>query len=99
MLDLCDVAADEDAPWVPQGLDEVPPGPELAAIVFHIDVGRISGYDRVVVLRAHQRLISHYTALLYEDMAAVVDALDEHNDSPHWDAAESAVRRSAPRCI
>ncbi len=76
---------------MPQGLDEVPPGPELAAIVFHIDVGRISGYDRVVVLRAHQRLISHYTALLYEDMAAVVDALDEHNDSPHWDAAESAA--------
>jgi len=24
-------------------------------------------------------------------MAAVVDALDEHNDSPYWDAAESAA--------
>jgi hypothetical protein len=91
MLDVCDVGAVDDAVWVPSDLDEIPPGPELAAVLWGIDVRRISGYDRVVVLRAHQRLVSHYTAWLYEDMAAVVDALDEHNDTPHWDAAESAA--------
>jgi len=58
MLDLCDIAAEPDQ-WVPPGLDEIPPGPELAAVLSVIDVRRISGYDRVVVLRAHQRLVSH----------------------------------------
>jgi hypothetical protein len=90
MLDLCDIVAEPDQ-WVPPGLDEIPPGPQLAAVLSVIDVRRISGYDRVVVLRAHQRLVSHFTASLYADMAAVVDALDEHNDSPYWDAAESAA--------
>ena len=45
MLDLCDIAAEPDQ-WVPSGLDEIPPGPKLAAVLSVIDVRRISGYDR-----------------------------------------------------
>ena len=50
---------------IPDGLDEMVPGPYLAAILSATDVSCLSGYDRVVVLRAHQRLVSHYSAQLY----------------------------------
>ena len=66
------------------------PGPILAAFLSGIDVTRVSGYARIVVLRAHQRLVSHYTASLYADMAAVVDILDD-DETKRSDAAEAAA--------
>jgi hypothetical protein len=39
----------------------------------------VSGYDRIVVLRAHQRLVSHHQAQVYGDMAAIVDVFDEED--------------------
>ena len=62
---------------IPDGLDEMVPGPYLAAILSATDVSCLSGFDRVVVLRAHQRLVSHYSAQVYADMAAVSDSLAE----------------------
>ncbi|MDH5373394.1 MAG: 13E12 repeat family protein, partial [Acidimicrobiia bacterium] len=53
------------------------PGPVLAGYLASIDIATLSGYARVVVMRAHSRMVSHYQAHLYSDMAAVVDALDE----------------------
>ncbi len=41
------------------GLDDVPPGPVLAAWLSAIDVERLSGFDRNIVLRAHQRMATH----------------------------------------
>ncbi len=58
---------------LPADLDTMPPGPELAAALSHVDVNEVSGFDRVVVLRAHQRMRSHYAAAVYEDMAAISD--------------------------
>jgi len=52
-------------------LENVAPGVELAARLAVVDVDRLSGYDRVVVLQAHQRLASHYAAQVYRDMASV----------------------------
>ncbi|MCJ7779409.1 MAG: hypothetical protein MUQ27_01140, partial [Acidimicrobiia bacterium] len=46
---------------VPDGLDEMRPGPILGAFLAAIEVDTLSGYDRVVVLRAHQRMVSHHT--------------------------------------
>ena len=89
MLDLYDAKSDHDE-GIPAGLDEMEPGPILAAFLSSIDVTRVSGYDRIVVLRAHQRLVSHYTASLYADMAAVVDVLDD-DDTKRCDAAEAAA--------
>jgi hypothetical protein len=89
MLDLYDAKSDHDE-GIPAGLDEMEPGPILAAFLASIDVTRVSGYDRIVVLRAHQRLVSHYTASLYADMAAVVDVLDD-SETKRWDAAEAAA--------
>ena len=89
MLDLYEAKSDQDEP-IPAGLDAMEPGPILAAFLASIDVRRVSGYDRIVVLRAHQRLVSHYTASMYTDMAAVVDVLDD-DDTKRWDAAEAAA--------
>jgi len=62
---------------IPPGLDQMVPGPVLAAFLSSIDVNTVSGYDRVVMLRAHQRMASHYQAHVYTDMAAVTNALDD----------------------
>jgi len=51
-----------DTEVIPPHLDEIEPGPFLAAILANTDVNRLSGHDRVVVLRARQRMASHYLA-------------------------------------
>lgn len=61
---------------IPPGLDRMTPGVELAAFLTSIDVDRVSPHDRIVVLRAHQRMRSFYDAHLYRDMTAVLDTLD-----------------------
>ncbi|MFV1963312.1 MAG: DUF222 domain-containing protein, partial [Acidimicrobiia bacterium] len=58
---------------ISEGLDAMAPGPVLGAYLSAVDVKRLCGYDRVVVLRAHQRMVSHYQAKLFEDMVAVRD--------------------------
>ncbi len=62
---------------VPPGLDEMAPGPVLGAFLSGVDVDALSGYDRVVVLRAHQRMASHYQARVYKDMAGICEVLDD----------------------
>jgi hypothetical protein len=56
------------------------PGPVLGAYLSNVDVNRLSGYDRVVVLRAHQRMVSHYQARLFADMVAIRDAYSDMGD-------------------
>ncbi len=83
---------------VPPGLDAVTPGPVLAGWLSSIDVSRVSPYDRIVVLKAHDRLVSHFQAHRYRDMAAVAEAeaelwgdpdgVDHEND----EAAAAEVR-------
>ncbi|MDF1594680.1 MAG: DUF222 domain-containing protein [Acidimicrobiia bacterium] len=81
---------------VPHGLDQIEPGPVLAAFLSSIDVSQLSGFDRIVVLRARQRLVSHYQAQLYGDMAAVSDAIEDLDgpDDPEaiWDGAAAEIR-------
>ncbi|MGB5168198.1 MAG: DUF222 domain-containing protein, partial [Acidimicrobiia bacterium] len=52
-------------------LEEVEPGLELAGWLMAYSDVPLSGYDRVVVLRAHQRMASHYAAQVLRDMAEV----------------------------
>ena len=79
---------------IPAGLDDMEPGPVLAAFLSAIDVDELTGYDRIVVLRAHQRMASHYTAHVYADMASVADVLADENEKPVWtlDAAAAEIR-------
>ena len=65
---------------IPEGLDRMEPGPLLGVILAAIDVNDLPGYDRIVVLRAHQRMASHYQAQIYRDMAAVTDHFSELDD-------------------
>ena len=62
---------------IPTRLDQMAPGPVLGAFLSSVDVDALSGYDRVVVLRARQRMASHYQAQVYSDMAGVVEALED----------------------
>ena len=81
---------------VPAGLDVMEPGPVPAGWLSWIDVATVSGHDRVTVLRAHQRMASHYSAQVYADIAAVGDAFREVDDDPLLVAeATSAEIRAA----
>lgn len=53
-------------------------------------VNRVSPYDRIVVLRARQRLASHFQAQVYESMTSVVEAMEHDPDEERW-AAEAAA--------
>ncbi len=83
---------DCDFEAIPPGLADMPPGPELSAALASIDVAKVSAYDRVVVLEAHQRMMSHHAAHLYEAMTAIVDTMSD--DDPEWavEAAATEIR-------
>ena len=76
------VATDTRDHTIPEGLDGIAPGILLAGILSEIDVHRLSGHDRVVVLRAHQRMASHHNAKLYEAMGAITDAYAADPEAP-----------------
>jgi hypothetical protein len=71
------------------------PGPVLAAFMASVDVERLSGYDVVSVLVAHQRLASHFQAAMYRDMMALVSVFAQDFDQRFEEAcadAEAEVR-------
>lgn len=78
-------------------LENVEPGFELAARLAVVDVDRLSGYDRIVVLQAHQRLASHYAAQVYRDMASVSASfvIEEGEDLQSADESAAAEIRAA----
>jgi hypothetical protein len=86
----------DDAEPIPADLDRMPPGPALGAFLSSIELGRISGHDRVVVLRALQRQASHLQAQVYAAMEAVAEHMeqDEFPDDPAlaWAAATTEIR-------
>jgi hypothetical protein len=52
---------------LPEGLDEMPPGPALAMVLARIDRSRLGGDDLVSLLRARSRQIAHDQAQLLAD--------------------------------
>ncbi len=96
-----------DRGTVPEGLAEMAPGAEMAGILERLDCSRLSGYDRIVVMQARSRLISHFQAGLYSDMVevteSVADELGDHCDleaiigsaAMEIQAALSLTRRAA----
>jgi len=75
---------------IPAGLETMEPGLMLGAMLATINVGRLSGHDRVIVLQARQRMASHYQAQVYADMTSVVDAMSGEVGDDLW-AAEAAA--------
>jgi hypothetical protein len=76
---------------IPAGLDEMEPGPFLGIVLSGIDLDLLSGNDRITVLRAHQRMASHYTAETYEAMASIVTAYQDEEGSDYESAADGVA--------
>ncbi|MEA2002313.1 MAG: DUF222 domain-containing protein [Actinomycetota bacterium] len=87
---VTDVLVDEDPELIHPGLDTMEPGPVLAAFLSAIDMSRVSAHDQIIVLRANQRMASHYQAQIYRDMAGVSDHMTEIDDDQQL-ANESAA--------
>ncbi len=73
----------------PEGLFAMDPDPELAAFLSVVDPNELSGHDQVLVLRAHQKLISHFQAKFYSDVAALADVMFEIDGD--WELAAHAT--------
>lgn len=88
-LDLDQFA--DGTPLIPRNLDLMEAGPVLAALLSSIDSHSLNGYDRIVVLRARQRMASHYAGKVMDDMLAVADVVEEDWDSDPEGAAHAAT--------
>ncbi|HLF42777.1 MAG TPA: DUF222 domain-containing protein, partial [Acidimicrobiia bacterium] len=75
---------------IPKGLAEMPPGPMLAAVLASIDRDRISGYQRVVLIKARSRLRAWVEADFYADLESVAQAEEEMFSQPD-EAIEAAA--------
>ena len=64
-------------------LDWLPPGIMLAAALDRIDRDRLSGSDRVTVVKARSRLISHLQAEQLADIHAVSESVGERRRTPN----------------
>ena len=65
---------DDEVSKLPAGLESMRPGLALAAILASLHGVPLAVGDRLVVLEAHERIVSHYQALMLSDM---VDAADQ----------------------
>jgi hypothetical protein len=73
------------------------PGPELAHLLADIDRDRLSGHDRVELLRASARMVAHFQAVLYADIQSVSEAIEklwdgEDDSESVFHAASSEVQ-------
>ena len=75
-LGLLDLDSAEDQ-GLPADLESIPPGLLLAVILSSVDRDRLSGYDRVRVLKADARMVAHFQARLYADIQSVSDSVSE----------------------
>lgn len=90
MFDTVDVVEE-----IPPGLDTMEPGPVLAVFLGHIDVDRCSGYDRIRVLKAQERLLSWVHSQRYHTMAVIVDTIDPDDRYTEYVEEEAAMEIAA----
>ncbi len=68
---------------LPEDLERVTPGPDLAALLSGLDRSRVSGFDLTRLLEAESRLISHFQAGMYETMIELDTVTSEFgSDAP-----------------
>jgi hypothetical protein len=91
---------DEARQGLPEELELIPPGPQLAAVLATIDREALSGKDLVRLLQARNRLAAHVQGELYADLNAVrraeptqeagVVPIEDPEEPYPWAAAEIA---------
>jgi len=79
--------------FLPDGLDDMPPGPGLAVALAAVDRSRVNGYDAVRLLRARARQLAHDQAGLLADMAEVAHCAP---GGPHAPPRRIPVNGSRP---
>ena len=84
---------------LPLALDEMEPGLGLAAVLANLEREDLSGYDRVVVLKAHQRMASHFQARVYGDMAAIAEVMAGIDPDPALVFEGAAAEIRAALCL
>lgn len=67
---------------LPLGLDGMEPSPALAAFLSSVEDVSLSGFDRIRVLKAYQRLVSFFQAQVFEGMASISDLMGELEADP-----------------
>ncbi|HIE20991.1 MAG TPA: DUF222 domain-containing protein, partial [Acidimicrobiia bacterium] len=81
-LTLEAMAAEPDDDGRLPDLDALRPGPGLALILAGVDRTRLNGYDLVAVLKARERMVSHFQAEVMADMVEVAYAAPGDADAP-----------------
>jgi len=71
------------------------PGPVLAVFLGHIDVDRCTGYDRIRVLKAQDRLLSWIHSQRYHTMSSIVDTIDPDDMCQEYVEEEAAIEIAA----
>jgi hypothetical protein len=74
----------------PPHLETMEPGPDLAAFLSTLSDVDLSGYDRIRVLQARQRMVSFFQAQVCESMASISRLMNELEADPEI-AHEAAV--------
>ncbi len=89
--DVIGEALSRQSTRIQAGLNEMEPGPFLGIVLSGIDLDQLCGDDRITVLRARQRMASHYTARTDEAMASIVDSYQEEEALGYESAADGAA--------
>jgi hypothetical protein len=74
----------ESARPLPAGLAEMPPGPELSAVLATVDRSALSGFDLVVLLQARDRQLAFEQAELAADLVAVAERVRVESSELTW---------------
>ena len=93
--------SDPRAVPLPEGLAEMPPGPELGAVLGGIDRSRLCGDDVVTLLQVMARQVSYYQAELYAVMAEVAHCSSDPTSAERVEAIDefAAEEIGAALCL
>ena len=83
---------------LPSDLCEMEPGAVMAAFLSATKDEQLSGYERIVVLQAYQRLASFFQAQVLEARASISDLINEGEADAKSRPSRRRLR-SGRRCI
>jgi hypothetical protein len=67
---------------LPAGIDTLEPGLVLAALVTGVESQNLSGFDRIRVLQARQRMVAFFQAQVCESMASISELMNQIDADP-----------------